>query len=248
MSLIRRLAPLQVLAGQAGRTLLDALYPLECAGCGGSGKIVCDRCAEDLPLLTPPHCRVCAAESDVGLCRVCAQLGRRFDGVRAPYRYDGSIRQAILALKYGGIKAAAPQLGEMLADYLDAHPLEGELLTPVPMHAGRRRERGYNQAELLARRVAERSGIPYHGGLLARTRRVDPQAGMSSAASRTENVADSVAVSHHSDLRGRGIILVDDVATTGNTLDACAGALKEAGAASVWCLTLAVAGNRRTGE
>ena len=248
MSLIRHLAPVRGLAEQAGRTLLDALYPLECAGCGGSGKIICDRCAQDLPFLVPPYCRVCAAQSESELCPACAQPGRWFDGVRAPFRYEGSVRQAILALKYGGIKAAAPQLGDMLADYLEANPLSGDLIAPVPMHSSRRRERGYNQAELLARRVAGRCDLPYQGDLLVRTRRVDPQAGMTSAVARATNVADSVAVSHPSEVHGRQIILVDDVATTGSTLDICASALKEAGAASVWCLTLAVAGNRRPAE
>ena len=136
----------------------------------------------------------------------------------------------------------------MLADYLEANPLEGDLLAPVPMHGSRRRERGYNQAELLARRVAGRCNIPYQGDLLVRTRRVEAQAGMSSAASRVTNVAASVGVSQQRDARGRRIILVDDVATTGSTLDACARALKDAGAAPVWCLTLAVAGSHRTGD
>lgn len=248
MSLMRRLAPVRGLAEQAGRTLLDALYPLECAGCGGSGKIICDRCAQELPCLVPPYCRVCAAYSETELCRVCVQSGRHFDGARAPYRYEGSIRDAILALKYGGIKAAAPQLGDMLADYLKENPLPGDVVAPVPMHASRRRERGYNQAELLARRVAGRCDIPYRADLLARTRRVDPQAGMTNAASRATNVADSVTISRPSEVHGRQVILVDDVVTTGSTLNACAAALKEAGVASVWCLTLAVAGSHRTGE
>ena len=248
MSLIRRLAPLQSLAGLAGRSLLDALYPLECAGCGGSGKTICDRCAQELPRLAPPYCRVCASYSEFDVCPACATSGRQFDGVRAPYRYEGSVRQAILAMKYGGIRAAAPQLGDMLAEYLEANPLPGDLIGPVPMHTSRLRERGYNQAELLARRVANRCDVPYQSDLLARTRRVDPQAGMTSAANRATNVADSVMVVRPNQVYGRQIILVDDVATTGSTLNACAAALKESGAVSVWCLTLAVAGNRRTGE
>ena len=248
MSLMRRLTPMRGLAEQAGRTLLDALYPLECAGCGGSGKIICDRCAKELPGLVPPYCRVCAAHTEAELCPACALSGRQFDGVRAPYRYEGSIRHAILALKYGRIKAAAPQLGEMLADYLEATPLPGDVMAPVQMHPSRRRERGYNQAELLARRVARRCDIHYQDDLLARTRKVDPQAGMTSAAGRANNVADSVIVSPHNEVSGAAIILVDDVATTGSTLNECAAALKEAGAASVWCLTLAVAGSNRTGE
>ena len=139
VSLMRRLAPVRGLAEQAGRTLLDALYPLECAGCGGSGKIICDRCAQGLPRLVPPYCRVCAAYSETELCRACAQSGRHFDGARSPYRYEGSIRDAILALKYGGIKAAAPQLAEMLADYVKENPLPGDVVAPVPMHGSRRR-------------------------------------------------------------------------------------------------------------
>ena len=248
MSLRRRLAPVRGLAEQAGRVLLDALYPLDCAGCGGSGKVICDSCAQELPQLVPPFCLVCSAYSEGELCRACAGPGRQFDGVRAPFRYEGSIRQAVLALKYGGIKAAAAQLGDLLADYLQCNPVPGDILAPVPMHPSRRRERGYNQAELLARRVSGRCDIPYQGDLLVRTRGVDPQAGMTNAASRATNVADSVAVSRPRDVDGAQIILVDDVATTGSTLDACAAALKEAGAASVWCLTLAVAGSRRPGE
>ena len=248
MSLMRRLAPLQALAGLVGRTILDALYPLECVGCGGSGKVICDQCAEALPFLGPPHCRVCAAPSVSELCQACARSARRFDGVRAPYRYEGAVRQAILALKYGGIRAAAPQLSDMLANYLEANPMPGDLMAPVPMHPSRRRERGYNQAELLARPVAEHCDIPYQDHLLVRTRRVDPQAGMASAATRTTNVAASVAVPRPSDVDGAQVILVDDVATTGSTLDACAAALKESGAVTVWCLTLAVAGDRRAGE
>lgn len=246
--MIRSLGPLQRLAGQAGRAVLDALYPLECAGCGGGGKVICDSCAKALPWLVPPFCVVCAAYSETERCQACANSVRQFDGVRAPFRYEGSVRHAILALKYGGIKAAAPQLGDMMADYLEANPLPGDTLVPIPMHASRRKERGYNQAALLARRVAQRSGMSYQPDVLRRTRRVDPQAGMTSASGRAANVADSVAVSGESDVRGRRIILVDDVATTGSTLDTSAAALKGAGAESVWCLTLAVAGSRSRGE
>ena len=243
-----RLEPLRRLAGQAGRTLLDMLYPLECAGCGGSGAVICDRCAEDLPWLVPPFCRVCANPGEPDVCAVCVQTIRQFDGVRAPFRYKGCVREAILALKYGGIKAAAPQLGDLLADHLETNPLPGDIVIPVPMHGSRRKERGYNQAALLAGRVAQRLDLSYRDDTLMRTRRVDPQAGMASAMDRMVNVADSVTVTSHGGVKGASILLVDDVATTGSTLDACASALKESGAATVWCLTLAVAGSRNRKE
>ena len=248
MFLLKRLGQLQGLAEQAGRGVLDALYPLECVGCGGSGRVICDACADDLPELVPPFCRICATPGDFARCQRCAEGVRQFDGIRAPFHYAGAVRQAILALKYGGIKAAAPQLGDLLAGYLDDNPVPGDVLTAVPMHSRRRRERGYNQAELLAVRVARVGNLSYDAGLLTRTRQVEPQAGIDSADQRAVNVAGSVAVSPGNDLNGAAIILVDDVATTGSTLESCATALKQAGAASVWCLTLAVAGGQSLRE
>ena len=248
MFLLKRLGPLQGLAEQAGRGVLDALYPLECVGCGGSGRVICDACADDLPELVPPFCRICATPGDFARCQRCAEGVRQFDGIRAPFHYAGAVRQAILALKYGGIRAAAPQLGDLLAGYLDDNPLPGDVLTAVPMHSRRRRERGYNQAELLAVRVARVGNLHYDAGLLRRTRQVEPQAGIDSADQRAVNVAGSVAVSAGKDLNDAAIILVDDVATTGSTLESCATALKQAGAASVWCLTLAVAGGQSLRE
>lgn len=241
MSLRNRLAPLRSLAEQAGRGLLDAFYPLECVGCGNTGKVICEGCSANLSRLSPPFCRVCAAPGAFSLCPSCAVAIWHFDGIRAPFRYEGVIRQAILAFKYNGIKAAAPQLGALLADYLQANPLPGDVLAAVPMHPSRRRERGYNQAELLARQVSRRCGLPYMGDLLVRTRRVDPQAGTASAAHRVANVANSVGVGPAGAAAGTRIILIDDVATTGNTLETCAQALERAGAESVWGLTLAVA-------
>lgn len=242
MSLFSRITPLHNLVEQAGRGILDALYPLECVGCGSTGRVICERCAGNLPVLEPPFCGVCSVPGDFTRCQACAEAVRAFDGIRAPFRYGGTIRQAILALKYGGIKAAAPQLGDLLADFLKANPLAGEVVAPVPMHGRRLRERGYNQAELLARRVARHCNLRYEENLLFRTRQVQPQAGIGSAAERAVNVADSIGVSASGDVAGVGIILVDDVATTGSTLETCAAALKRAGAASVWGLTLAVAG------
>ncbi|MXZ92644.1 MAG: ComF family protein [Chloroflexi bacterium] len=248
MARFTRIAPLHSLVEQAGRSILDALYPLECVGCGGTGRVICDRCAADLPVLRPPFCRVCSAPGDFARCQACAESVREFDGIRAPFRYAGTIRQAILALKYGGIKAAAPQLGDLLANFVEANPLPGEIVAPVPMHAGRQRERGYNQAELLARRVARHCNLQYEEKLLFRTRQVQPQAGIGSAAERAVNVAGSIGVSASEQVAGAGVILVDDVATTGSTLETCAAALKQAGAASVWGLTLAVVGGEELSE
>ena len=236
------------LAAQAGRGLLDALFPMECVTCGASGNVICDKCAADLPLLLPPFCSICSAPGDFARCERCAASERWFDGIRAPYRYAGPIRQAILALKYGGVKAGSAQLGDLLAAYLDDNPLPGDAIVPVPMHRSRRRERGYNQAELLARRMAQRGTLRYQDNVLIRTRHADPQAGITDPTLRASNIAGSIAVAPGVDASGGRFILIDDVATTGSTLSECAAALKKAGAESVWCLTLAVASGQGAAE
>ena len=201
--------------------------------------MICSSCARDLPVLQRPYCEVCATPGNFARCQTCAESARWFDGIRAPYRYAGPIRQAILALKYGGIRAGSAQLGDMLAHYLKEHPVPGEIVVPVPMPGDRQRERGYNQADLLAHRVGLQCGLPCDTTALARTRRTDPQAGIADSNLRAANVAGSFTVAPGADVNGLQIILVDDVATTGSTLEECAATLKRAGAKSVWCLTLA---------
>jgi ComF family protein len=132
----------------------------------------------------------------------------------------------------------------MMADYWALDPVPVDIMAPVPMHARRFRERGYNQAELLAREVAGRIGLKLEANLLERVNHVSPQAKTASGSERMLNVAGSVAISTEVDLAGMRVLLVDDVATTGSTLDACAAVLKDAGASEVWGLVLAVAGGQ----
>ena len=227
---------------RVGRGLVDTIYPMECAGCGDMGKIICGKCSDRLPWLGDSRCQVCSMPTEERICLRCAETQRSFDGIRAPFRYEGSVRRAILALKYGGIKAAAPQLGLMMAEYLNAVDVPGDVLVPVPMHGQRRRERGYNQAELLSREISRNTRLRHENGVLMRTRHVEPQARTTEGIQRSVNVAASVAVPEGLRLDGSAVILVDDVATTGSTMDVCAEALKGAGAESVWGLVLAVAG------
>lgn len=147
------------------------------------------------------------------------------------------MRQAVHHLKYRNLKLMARPLGRMLASYLESEALPGQVVVPVPMHPRRLRERGYNQSELLARELARESGLTV-SGILHRSRAAPPQARASSAQARRQNVAGAFTC-HGYDVAGRHVILVDDVCTTGATLDSCATALKQVGAASVWGLTVA---------
>ena len=169
-------------------------------------------------------------------CRWCQQSPLSIDGIRAPYLMQGPIREGIHSLKYRGVRAAAPELGRLLAQYLAGHAVPGDIIVPVPLHPRRLRERGYNQSALLAREMAELSGLAVQEELLVKTRNSPPQVG-GTRDRRRENVEGSFQC--NSEVGGRAVILVDDVATTGSTLSACASALKAAGATSVWGLVLA---------
>tara|TARA_B100000378_G_scaffold140835_1_gene113765 strand:- start:1343 stop:1804 length:462 start_codon:yes stop_codon:yes gene_type:complete len=149
---------------------------------------------------------------------------------------EGTVKEAIHNMKYRGLKAAAPELAELLANYLEEHPMPGDVLTPVPLHPRRLRSRGYNQSALLAKELSKKLGLEMNQSLLIRAKNNQPQVS-ASRDERRENVQGSFRCDGRAD--GRTVILVDDVATTGSTLSACAAVLKAAGASSVWCLVLA---------
>ena len=148
------------------------------------------------------------------------------------------MRQAIHQLKYKNLRALAESLAELLSDYLVAHPVPGEVLVPVPLHQKRLRERGYNQSALLAEEVGKLNGLSVVDDCLVRERHAPPQVRTSNVEERRGNVAGAF-VCHDRRLQGKQVLLIDDVSTSGATLDACAAVLKAAGAASVWGLVLA---------
>lgn len=160
------------------------------------------------------------------------------EGMRSQFRFEGVVRQAIHHLKYRNVRALAAPLAELLAAYLRQRPLPGQVVVPVPLHGKRLRERGYNQSALLATGLAERVRLPVAGSHLVRLRQATPQARTASVRERRENVA-GVFACRNTDLRDMEVLLVDDVATSGATLEACATALKAAGAAAVWGVTVA---------
>lgn len=148
------------------------------------------------------------------------------------------MKEAIHAFKYKNLKALAQPFSLLLADYLSASNLGVEALVPVPLHPHRLRERGYNQSSLLARELGKLSGLPVVEGCLLRRRAAPPQARSSSLEARRRNVEDAFYCSD-ARLKGRRILLLDDVCTSGATLSSCARALRDTGSGQVWGLTLA---------
>ena len=218
---------------------LDLLLPRWCIGCGREGDFLCQSCRQLLPRIMPPLCPRCGRPQPSGiLCSSCVGWQAEIDGIRSPFRFDGVMRQSIHQLKYRNLRALAQPLVKLLQDYLVTNPVPGEVLVPVPLHHKRLKERGYNQSRLLARELGKLINLPVVDDCLIRQRHASPQARASTVDERRSNVDGAFTCRDHR-LRDKQVLLIDDVSTSGATLDACAVALKTSGATTVWGLVLA---------
>lgn len=227
------------------------LYPRVCPVCGEvsdrDGRSVCWRCLSALPLIdaATPRCRICGlvphgiADADF-VCDDCLRERPAFDEARFAMRYEGAARTLIHTLKYGKGMWLAHDLGDVLEGCARASFDVGAIDTiiPVPLNVTRFRKRTYNQSALLAEELSSRLGVPYPTSLLARTRHTPTQTHLT-AEERRRNVAGAFTVREPALVRGRTILVVDDVMTTGSTLSEIAATLKAAGAWRVWALAIA---------
>jgi len=219
----------------AAEFAVDLVYPKRCAGCGQRGTWLCLECSVALPLFSAPWCDRCGVPASYSHCE-CSSTPENLEQVRSIGPFDGWLRGAVVQFKFHGEWARAAHLGEPLAAAV-ADMRQADALVPVPLHAGRLRQRGFNQSLLLAQRAGAVLGIEVNEALI-RTRRTDAQVGLGSA-QRTINVTGAFAVKPDIRVAGLSIVLVDDVITTGSTLSACAEALTTAGATSVRAASLA---------
>jgi len=226
-------------SGKLIELAVDSFFPRQCVGCGKVGGFLCPECLGKLPRLLPPICPNCGRSQASGIvCPDCRQRQTEIDGIRSPFRFDEVIRKAIHQLKYRNLKAISTCLAELLADYIRSNSLPGEALVCVPLHPRRLRERGYNQSSLLARELGKSIDLPVIEDCLIRVKQAQPQVRAVDVEERRRNVADAF-VCRDEKVGGKQIILIDDVCTSGATLESCAAALKSKDATSVWGLTLA---------
>ena len=239
-----------LLAGlrHAGRALLDAALPPLCLGCGeivGETGSLCTTCWAGFVFIAPPHCARCGDpfSADVGesaLCGSCLARPPRYRRARAVVAYDQRSRRLVLPLKHGDRTDMARAYGRWMARSGAEMFGDADLVAPVPLHWRRLLTRRYNQSALLARAVAREAGRVLVPDLLSRVRWTGSQAGLR-ARERRRNVRRAFAVTPRwmARVKGAGVVLVDDVLTTGATVDACTRVLLAAGARHVDILTLA---------
>lgn len=219
---------------------VDWIYPPECAGCKKHGFRWCPECQELVPK-PDLMCPMCAEPNQTGiLCIKCQAAPPAYNSLRSWGYYREPLRSAILQLKYKRNLGLGDPFSFHLEEVLKREKWEVDLICPVPLSTSRRQDRGYNQCEVIAQPLAWRLNIPYQTKALIRHRETRSQVGLS-LKERKENVRDAFSV-HKEVVRGKNIVVIDDVATTGSTLESCSQALRIAGANNIYCLTLARAG------
>jgi ComF family protein len=224
--------------GRLRDALLDLLFPPRCGSCNRPGAWLCADCLAGIDWIRPPLCGHCGEPIAGGSrCPRRWQHPALLDGLRSAAWHAGPLRAAIYRYKYRGRRVLAGPLGAVLAQVWRRDPPPVDLLLPVPLHARRLRERGFNQATLLARELSRAAGVRVEDGFLQRVRPTPPQVELN-AAERPANVEGAFAYTGPP-LHGHAVCLIDDICTTGATLQACAAALREAGADSIWGYTLA---------
>lgn len=230
--------------------LLNLLFPTRpgCRLCGAkSDRDICNRCRTWLAKWSGvPKCLTCGRPVWSGTCTICGSCSRN----RPPYAmamaagpYEKHLKESIRRLKYQGRRDLVPVLAELMVEVARQHPvfLESQAVVPVPISPVRLRQRGFNQAELLALQVAKQLELPVLSGTIVKPVDTPPQTGLSGQ-QRRQNLKDSFKVVSPGDITGKTILLVDDVITTGSTVSTIAEILLREGAGNIFVITIANAG------
>lgn len=225
---------------QAGWKLLDVLFPPSCAGCGTWGYRYCPDCFDKTQVITGPICQICGDllyQPEEVICSRCRTQEVAFAAIRSWAVFRDPLQTAIHKLKYRQDRGLGEILAKPLTALLDQYRWQINLIVPVPLDRIRRKERGYNQAALLGKPLSWNTGIPYSEHVLSREKITRQQVGLS-LSEREANMSGAFR-GDRCLAAGQTILVIDDVVTTGSTINACATALIGAGASQVFGLTLA---------
>lgn len=237
--------------------ILDVFFPsnIYCISCGSlidktREYALCDSCKLRFHWAGVKTCAKCGKilqdKYVHELCYDCRQYDRNFEQGFTCAQYGLLERGVLMDYKYKGKSYIGQKLGDIMYDRMEVEDLEYDMIVPVPMYSKNQNERGYNQAQIMAARLATRKNMICASELLVRTKKTAPMKGLG-AVERYENLKNVFAISskNHYTIAGKRILLIDDIFTTGSTLDACSKVLKEAGAEAVYVLTFACGANIR---
>jgi ComF family protein len=231
--------------------LADLFFPRICAFCGSKHMplncFICPGCYDSIRLVTSPACILCGSPipgvhpAEFRTCGRCLVDPPPFDRVRFGVHYEGKLRDALVKFKYGGSLDAGRVLSAILVDAFQLHfqASEFDLILPVPIHPRRIRKRGFNQAVILAKQLSAVSGIPLYRNILRKVKDTPPQVGLGRK-ERSWNLKGSFGVSGPGVVKGRRVLLLDDVSTTGATIRETAKTVRKAGALRVSAFVLAL--------
>lgn len=229
------------------KNLFNILYPqdVKCIFCGEELKVpnrfnICDECLKKLPYNNEQICKCCGVKvnSLVDICDKCFYVRPNFKIARAPFTYTGKIRFAINEFKFDNAKYLIEPLGQFLIDEYDKHNFDCDLIIPVPLSPNRLAERRFNQAEILSRPLSIAKNIPLRTDLVRRVKNTFMQAYLTSI-ERKENLKDAFEIIDKNPLKNKNILIVDDVMTTGETINSLCEKIKQCKPKSISVLTLA---------
>lgn len=219
---------------------LLAIFPRRCAYCGkpvASDKASCRACASELPRITGETCRLCGREK-----KFCTCSGEKyFSSLSAPFYYSGRARNGVWLFKFKRNARSAKALGDELAQTINERlsDIKFDFVLSVPMTEKHMKERGYDQCALLATEISERTGIPYKQGLIKKIFDTEKQHGLNFYF-RKGNLTGVFDIVNPDDVKGKTVLLCDDISTSGETLNECAKMLWLCGAKEVHCIVVAV--------
>lgn len=233
------------------QTILNILFPRRCPVCGEitepAGSLICPSCFRELSFVKSPTCKKCGKEilnETMEYCEDCISHRHVFEHGVALLNYDEKARASMVKIKYKNKREYLDFYGTALAARYERQirRMHVDAIVPVPIHRSRRRRRGFNQAELLAEIMGERLGIPVAADALVRPKRTLPQKELS-AMERLENLSGAFRAGEIPE-HIRSVLLVDDIYTTGSTIEACARALRNAGVEHVYFAVICMTGGR----
>ncbi|MCI8285071.1 MAG: ComF family protein [Firmicutes bacterium] len=242
---------------RAADVFADMVYPADiyCIGCGkeidpGELYSMCQDCLSEISWINNKFCAVCGKGLEdwypEEICGNCLNNEQAYDRGLSCFQYNKLEREMLYKFKYHGKSFMARSFSEMMYDKIKALDWEGDIVIPVPMHKKKERQRGYNQADILAKFMAKRLKIPYNRDILIRTKNTAPMSRLS-ADERKKNLKGAFCVTAEGRrlISGKNVLLADDIYTMGVTAQYCSAVLKESGAESVTIMSMASSRNQR---